>query len=81
LSVLVLHGNVLIVGRLQGWPLQEDTRSCLHVRCNWFQTAPMDPSLAKAEPSTDAGSASVIIYLRKGKNFCAAAVRERNEKM
>ena len=27
----------------------------------------MDPSLAKAEPISNSGSASVITYLRKGK--------------
>ena len=33
-----------------------------------------DPLLAKAEPISDAGSISVITYLRKGKKHCAAAV-------
>ena len=41
-----------------------------------------DLLLAKAESIPDAGSsASVIIYLRKGKKSCAAAGRERSEKM
>ncbi|KAK4807043.1 hypothetical protein QYF61_018384 [Mycteria americana] len=33
----------------------------------------MDPPLAKAEPTSDSGSASVIIYLRRGKNCCTTA--------
>ena len=33
-----------------------------------------DPLLAKAEPISDGGSASVITYLR-GKNCCATAAR------
>jgi len=37
----------------------------------------MDPPLTKAEPISDGGSTSVIIYLRRGKNYCAlAAIRE-----
>lgn len=35
----------------------------------------MEPPLPKAEPFSDAGGASVITYLRKGKNCCAALVR------
>ena len=43
----------------------------------------MDPLLAKAEPISDSGSASVITYLRKGKSYCAAAIAagERSENM
>ena len=41
----------------------------------------MDLLLAKAEPISDAGGASVITYLRKGKKHCTAAVGERSEKM
>ena len=41
-----------------------------------LQLAPTDPPLAKAEPISNAGGASVVTYLRKGKNQCAAAVRE-----
>ena len=33
-----------------------------------------DPLLAKAEPISDGGSASVITYLRRGKYCCATAV-------
>jgi len=33
----------------------------------------MDPPLAKAEPISNRGSTSVIIYLRKLKNCCATA--------
>ncbi|GAB0207045.1 epimerase family protein SDR39U1 [Grus japonensis] len=41
----------------------------------------MDPPLAKAETISNGGSASVITYLRKGKNCCAtAAGREEQEK-
>ena len=42
-----------------------------------------DPLLAKAEPISDGGSASVITYLRKGKSYCAAAIAagERRENM
>jgi len=35
-----------------------------------------DPTLAKAEPISDAGGASVIMCLRKHKKCCAAAGRE-----
>ncbi|KAK4810988.1 hypothetical protein QYF61_014460 [Mycteria americana] len=42
----------------------------------------MDPPLAKAEPISDSGSASVITYLRRGKNCCTTAARgERSENM
>ena len=41
---------------------------------SWLQNGP------KAEPIRDAGGASVITYLRKGKKHCEAAVRERREK-
>lgn len=51
----------------------------------WAQPVPdspkMDPPLAKPEPINDAGAASLIIYLRKGKKHCAAAVGERSEKI
>ena len=35
-----------------------------------------DPLLAKAEPISNVGSASVTTYLRKGKKCCAAGGRE-----
>lgn len=35
-----------------------------------------DLPLAKVEPISSAGGASVVKYLRKGKKHCAAAVRE-----
>ena len=43
----------------------------------------MDPQLAKAEPINDSGSASGIIYLRRGKKPCTTetAARERSENM
>jgi len=37
-----------------------------------------DPLLAKAEPISDGGSASVITYLRRGKTCCGTAL-EREE--
>ena len=40
----------------------------------------MDPPLAKAEPISDDGSASVIAYLRRGKSYSTAA-GERSETM
>ena len=43
-----------------------------------------DPPLAKAEPISDGGSASEIMYLRRGKKTYAtatAAGRERSESM
>ena len=43
-----------------------------------------DPLLAKAEPiSTQSGSASGIMYLRRERSYCAAAIAagERSEKM
>ncbi|PKU45778.1 vps10 domain-containing receptor 2 [Limosa lapponica baueri] len=50
----------------------------------WTEPVPAisktDPPLAKADPVSDAGGASVITYLRKGKKCCAAVVRERSEK-
>ena len=60
---------------LQGWLLSEAARS--------FPGSNSDPPLAKAEPISDGGSASVITYLRKGKSYCAAAIAagERSEKM
>jgi len=39
----------------------------------------MDPSLAKAKPISDGGSASVITYLRRGKN-CEEMAVEREER-
>lgn len=51
-----------------------------------FQTEPvpvgskLDPLLPKAEPISEAGDTSVTINLRKSKNHCAGAVRERNRK-
>ncbi|GAB0181660.1 junction-mediating and -regulatory protein-like [Grus japonensis] len=38
-----------------------------------------DPSLAKAEPISSGGSASGVTQLRRGKNGCAAAARERSD--
>ena len=46
---------------LQGWLLSEVARS--------FPGSNSDPSLAKAEPSSDSGSTSVIAYLRRGKRL------------
>jgi len=36
-----------------------------------------DPPLAKAKPISDGGRASVITYLRRGKNTCRNGSRER----
>lgn len=38
----------------------------------------VDTTLAKAEPISDSGSISVIMYLRKGKSCCATTA-EREE--
>ena len=35
----------------------------------------MDAPLAKAGPISDVGSASVVTYLRRGKNCCTTAAR------
>lgn len=39
-----------------------------------------DPSLAKAEPISDAGGASILTYITKGKKYCAETDRESSEK-
>jgi len=44
-------------------------------------TSKRDTPQAKGDPISDAGEASVITYLRKGKTHCTAAVRKRSEKM
>ena len=48
----------------------------------WTEPVPasseMDPLLAKAEPISNVGSASVIAYLRKGKK-CYTTAAEREE--
>lgn len=33
-------------------------------------TSNMDPPLAKAEPISDSGAASLTTYLRRGKKYC-----------
>jgi len=38
-----------------------------------------DPPLSKAEPISEAGGTSVEMYLRKGKTYCVALVREGSE--
>lgn len=43
-------------------------------------TPKRDPSLAKALPTSDAGDMSVTTHVRKGKDHCTAAVRERAER-
>ena len=58
--VLGLYGGVLVAGKgPQQWLLSEAARS--------FPGSNSDLPLAKAEPVSDGGSASVITYLRRGK--------------
>lgn len=75
-SKLLLWGGG--VGRLQGWSMWVDTRNCL---C-WANPAPAAsktwPMLAKHNPISSAGGASVLTYVRKDEKS-AAAVRERSE--
>lgn len=40
----------------------------------------LDPFLAKHEPISDTGSASVMSYVRKGKKHGAAPLRDGSEK-
>lgn len=72
-AVLGLSGKVLV---------SEDIRSCLSP--GWTEPIPdgseTRPCLAKVEPISNTGDITVKTYLRKGKECCAAAVRERSEK-
>ena len=52
---------------LQGWLLSEAARS--------FPGSNSDPPLAKAEPVSNGGSASVIAYLRRGKRLLGERVK------
>jgi len=40
----------------------------------WYKTG---PPLAKVEPTSDVGSTSAVVYLRRGKNCCAISNWER----
>lgn len=63
--VLGLCGGVLVaVERLQRWLLRKATKR--------FLGSKSDPALAKAEPISDSGSASVIKYFRREKRNPAA---------
>ena len=69
--VLGLCGGVCVAGEgLQGWLLGEAARS--------FPGSKSDPPLAKAEPISDAGSASVIDSIfKKGKKTAEKPAAER----
>jgi len=41
----------------------------------------MDPPLAKAQPTSDSGRASVTAYLRRKKTLCTTAAGERSKNM
>ncbi|KAK4830386.1 hypothetical protein QYF61_010613 [Mycteria americana] len=60
-----------------------DLEADFHVEA--FQPMPAssktDPMLAKVEPISDGGSASVITYLRRGKNAVQQQLEERSENM
>ena len=66
--MLGLCGKVVVAGGAIG---VASVRSCLKLPLCLIKPMPagskMDPLLAKAEPISDGGSASVITYLRKGK--------------
>lgn len=72
--VLGLHGKVLKAGGLASVRRH-------YIGHSQFQLAPMDLPLAKAELTSDAGDASVIMYLRKGEKCCSPAVRKCSEKI
>jgi len=67
-----LHGKVLVAGGAIG---VASVRSCQKLPPCLIKPVPagskMDPPLAKAKPSSDGGSASVITYLRKGRKQTA----------
>lgn len=67
----------MIAGKLQGWPLEEETRRFPSVGCSHSK---MDPPLAKAELISNVGDNSVVTCFRKGKKHHIAAVREKKGK-
>jgi len=68
--VIGLHGKVLVVGGALG---VASLRSCEKLPPYLIEPMPAssktDPSLAKAKPISNSGSASVITYLRRGKKM------------
>jgi len=78
--VLGLHGKVFVVRRAAGAASvrrQQELSLC--------QTDPVltafkrDLLLGKDQTFNDIGSSSVITYLRKDKNSCAAAMRDKSK--
>jgi len=78
--VLGLHGKVFIVGGATG---VGSVRSCQKLPPCPIEPVPAgpktNPSLAKAEPSTDGGSTSGIVYLRRKKPWARAFFSWREE--
>ena len=86
LTVLVLCGKVLVAGGVTG---VAPVRSCWKLPLCSRESEPIpagsktDPPLAKAEPISDSGNASVITFLRRKKKLgCKkTATGERSENM
>ena len=80
-----LRGKVLVTGGVTG---VASVRSCWKLPLCLTEPTPagskMDPPLAKAEPISDSGSASVITYLRRKKKLLGqteTAAGERSENL
>jgi len=75
-----LHGKVLVVG---GAIRVASVRSCQKLPLCLIKPVPAgskrDPPLAKAEPISNSGSASVRTYLRRGRKTCGATAVKREE--
>lgn len=63
--------------KLQGWCPREDTRS----HPGQTQLVPVDPALVGVDFTSDPSAASVTTHLRKGKKYCAVAVKHEWENM
>jgi len=76
----VCNGKVLVARGATG---AASVRSCWRSPPCPIELMPasskMHPLLAKAEPISDGGSASVITYLRRGKRCCATPTAARRE--
>jgi len=64
--VLGLCGKIFVPGGLQGQPLGEGTRSCLHVEQSHFQTAPKGTQYCPKLSQSVSNTGGISVIFKKG---------------